>query len=656
LLSNVGCFFNTFTSFSPWHLKNTQFQQLGVELELVAAHTMEQTLTVLHSFSLSITTAAVTTTSSSTSTTTTDTAFPTVTVPYYHIPTQSLLELIHADWIVWTPLVNTEQLSDWETYAERNQHWIQDGLDYSYRRQQEQQQQQPNNNPTTATATTTTNPPLLPFPIAEPIPATIYSNEGNTISATATTLMDGTKYFLPLWQMAPTTSDTAGLVNLDLLSSTIITNTNTTMATISMPDMVRRVTETRRGVLSAMGDCSYLSPSSSSSSSSSTTNNNDNNQSSSFSANKFLSPPSSFILQPILASLDPSKEETTDVVGFVLTVFSWDRYLTNMIRSSGGDFFGTSIVMKDGCGDTVHTYGMFDNDQVQYLGPMDSHETDYDELGYSIAFATMARYNNNHSNKDVDSASSPSCGDYTWHVYPTSALETSYRTKNNIFFAWGIVGLFTFILLLLGVYIRLVKYRQRKLLNAARKTNAIVASLFPQKIQERMMEEVEVEPEGHDQGGGASTFGQFNNNNNTDTDNSNPPTYNQRFGSLVSRSTMDVISSFDITKRTSSISQKALPSLRNSFMPQPSIGNNITGTRRSGGGAGDRFRYAFDTKPIADFFPDVTIFFADLTGFTAWSSTREPTQVRSFTTSYFDCCCVRLLSLKFRFYIQELLI
>ena len=34
-----------------------------------------------------------------------------------------------------------------------------------------------------------------------------------------------------------------------------------------------------------------------------------------------------------------------------------------------------------------------------------------------------------------------------------------------------------------------------------------------------------------------------------------------------------------------------------------------------------------DMKPIADFFPNCTVLFADIVGFTAWSSEREPTQV-----------------------------
>jgi class 3 adenylate cyclase len=36
---------------------------------------------------------------------------------------------------------------------------------------------------------------------------------------------------------------------------------------------------------------------------------------------------------------------------------------------------------------------------------------------------------------------------------------------------------------------------------------------------------------------------------------------------------------------------------------------------------------AYQTKPIADYFPYTTVMFADISGFTAWSSTREPFQV-----------------------------
>jgi class 3 adenylate cyclase len=34
-----------------------------------------------------------------------------------------------------------------------------------------------------------------------------------------------------------------------------------------------------------------------------------------------------------------------------------------------------------------------------------------------------------------------------------------------------------------------------------------------------------------------------------------------------------------------------------------------------------------NSQPIADLFPNCTVLFADIAGFTAWSSAREPTQV-----------------------------
>ena len=43
-----------------------------------------------------------------------------------------------------------------------------------------------------------------------------------------------------------------------------------------------------------------------------------------------------------------------------------------------------------------------------------------------------------------------------------------------------------------------------------------------------------------------------------------------------------------------------------------------------------------DTKPIADLFPEATVLFADIAGFTAWSSVRDPSQVFTLLESIYN--------------------
>ena len=42
------------------------------------------------------------------------------------------------------------------------------------------------------------------------------------------------------------------------------------------------------------------------------------------------------------------------------------------------------------------------------------------------------------------------------------------------------------------------------------------------------------------------------------------------------------------------------------------------------------------SRPIADLFPQVSVLFADIAGFTAWSSVREPSQVFTLLESIFE--------------------
>jgi len=55
--------------------------------------------------------------------------------------------------------------------------------------------------------------------------------------------------------------------------------------------------------------------------------------------------------------------------------------------------------------------------------------------------------------------------------------------------------------------------------------------------------------------------------------------------------------------------------------------NGISGYLTGASSSADGAKCSILDQPIADLFPHCTVYFADIAGFTAWSSTREPTQV-----------------------------
>jgi class 3 adenylate cyclase len=73
--------------------------------------------------------------------------------------------------------------------------------------------------------------------------------------------------------------------------------------------------------------------------------------------------------------------------------------------------------------------------------------------------------------------------------------------------------------------------------------------------------------------------------------------------------------------RSSAIVSSLFPSnVRDRLMAQD---HEADRERRDARGVGGIYK----SKPIADLFPETTVLFGDIVGFTAWSSVRDPTQV-----------------------------
>jgi class 3 adenylate cyclase len=151
---------------------------------------------------------------------------------------------------------------------------------------------------------------------------------------------------------------------------------------------------------------------------------------------------------------------------------------------------------------------------------------------------------------------------YSMSIYATRHMESRYVNQLPTLSMALLVLLFGFLVAVFWQYDRLVQQRQSKLLLTAKRTNAVISSLFPEDVQKRIMAEAEEKEQTRDR----RALGSI--------------TYNK---------------------------------MKEFLEDEKDSGNSNTALLRS--------------KPIADFFPEATIMFADLVGFTAWSSMREPSQV-----------------------------
>eukprot|EP00522_Entomoneis_paludosa_P013724 CAMPEP_0172441438 /NCGR_PEP_ID=MMETSP1065-20121228/1982_1 /TAXON_ID=265537 /ORGANISM="Amphiprora paludosa, Strain CCMP125" /LENGTH=1154 /DNA_ID=CAMNT_0013190803 /DNA_START=176 /DNA_END=3640 /DNA_ORIENTATION=+ len=412
--------------------------------------------------------------------------FPYVTMPDFERRTQKAREMSGAEFITVTPLCDTDIITQWESYAQLESSWIQEGL--------------------AVQGLSSVNPGPVPLNIhpllveGEEIPP----NEGILKGMVA-----------PCWQTGKAPIN-ATIVNTDFL----------TWGTYL--EVATAVVQARKGFISKIDDIpitemGYFD----------------------YHDRRRLSGeyPHSFILQPVYKDF----LGTSIIVGLYMLVVPWDIYFQDILPE-GTD--GVEVVLSDSCGGT-YTY--------ELLGPVgnlkgegDLHDTEYDKHRVSSQL--------------TDQGSATQC-DYTLDIYPSDKLKNKYESKDPLIFAISVALIFVFTTMVFLVYDWAVQRRQWMIIRAARKTQAIVSSLFPKNVQDRIMKDVDEEVN------------------------------REANGPLITRGnrTKDQLQNFLKGKEATT------------------DGVEGEGAKRS--------------KPIADLFPEATIIFADIVGFTAWSSTREPSQV-----------------------------
>jgi hypothetical protein len=252
--------------------------------------------------------------------------------------------------------------------------------------------------------------------------------------------------------------------------------------------------------------------------------------------------PISTIFLPFFDSFDGDRK----TVAVLLAVVSWANFFRGIFPKT---LYGVTLVLENTC-NGAYTYEI-NGEEVTPVGPGDLHDTEFDRLGQSAEFDDEQKIAD--GTKTGLRLNQSRCK-YSAHVYPSESFADNYKTSTPVLITVAVALIFIFTVVVLLIYDRLVEKRQSLILRKATQTSAIVSSLFPENVRDRLI------------------------NGNTD-----------KAGNYIA------------------------PNHRlKTFLKD---------------GAGATGNNSLDMAPIADLVPHATVIFADISGFTAWSSTREPAQV-----------------------------
>eukprot|EP00977_Amphora_coffeiformis_P019106 scaffold6899_cov183-Amphora_coffeaeformis.AAC.39 len=245
---------------------------------------------------------------------------------------------------------------------------------------------------------------------------------------------------------------------------------------------------------------------------------------------------------PVYSSFVSTTRET---VGIMRAVIHWSRYFVDILPEATQ---GIVLVLEDGCSEP-YTY-QIDGGSVTPFGHGDLHDTKYDEYMKYATFADVKTISD--GTEEGMKLHFDQCT-FSIRVYPSDRTVETTTTNTPIVITVSVAIVFLFTVMMFFAYDRLVERRQRILMEKAKRTHRIVASLFPKNIRDQILDD--------------------------DGD--------LRQGGLLG-------------------AKKNLKSFVDTGYDHHQI---------------------FGQMPIADLYPEATIMFADISGFTSWSSSREPAQV-----------------------------
>ena len=563
--------------------------ELAVQEQALAIGTswmshLEQQLTALQALGVSMTSYSLAVNAS----------WPLLTIPDFAQRVGPLASLVEG--VMVLPLISDHTIrSSWEQYALKHQDWIQEGLAAA------------------ADTRTSAAEDTLGRRLQNTTPGvmfeTIFTLEGEDSAARTRVVEDSSPPFLPVWQSSPVQVD---VVNYNLISrSSTSTNWNA---------FIHVVLQSQLAVLSeTLPEKSVWNV---------TTKNS----------------PHHFLFYPLFDGFGHDAQ----LVGLLATISVWESYFTaTPIPPLSPPM--VAIVDND-CGRQTFSYQIQHDHEssVRFLGVGDYHDTHYSP--YEI---TQDLSNLNYGNEGTHISllqDDPRVCEYVLRIYPTREFENVYRSNRPGWYAVAVVAMLMAVLVSFWIYHCFVERRQTAVVEAARRSQAIVGSLFPSVVHGRLFTHVEKEQEEQKLPKSSNANATLRRTSMGMGGGDGRPPEPERQNSNLSSVDLEPYSppSADVESKESSIlslehnnnnndKREALNQSFRSTRSEPPVQLLRTFLSQPSPDTGSKRQILENSKPIADLFPNTTIMFADISGFTAWSSVREPAQVFTLLETIYSC-------------------